>query len=174
MQPREIERLLPSVFQRTLHPPLGHPERREPTVLGALIEVMSALHAPSEAALDELEKNFDPRRAPDRFVPFLAAWVNLDFRVTTGPGRQRELIAAAAELSRWRGTARGLIRFLELATGETGFRIDEQVPGAEGKPRPFHVRVEAPAATRAHQPMLEQIIEREKPAYVTYELTFVG
>ena len=38
----------------------------------------------------------------------------------------RELIAAAAQLSQWRGTAQGLQRFLETATGIEGFELDEE------------------------------------------------
>jgi len=163
MRRREIERLLPGVVQRTLS---------ESPLLVAYLEAMSALHAPSEAVLEGLATNFDPRRAPDAFVPFLARWVDLALPVTTGLGRMRELVASAVELSQWRGTARGLLRFLEVATGETGFRVDERVPGPNGRPRPFHVRVIAPASVEPHRPMVERIIELEKPAYVTYELVF--
>jgi hypothetical protein len=34
------------------------------------------------------------------------------------------------------------------------------------------MRVIAPAGLEPHRPMLERIIELEKPAYVTYELRF--
>lgn len=163
MRRREIERLLPAVFQRTA---------AEGSPLVALLEVMEALHAPVEAALEGLAANFDPRRAPDRFVPFLARWVDLPLSVALGRGRLRELIALRAGLSAWRGTGRGLLRFLEVATGATGFRIEERVVDAAGRARPFHIRVIAPEALSPHRPMLQQIIEREKPAYVTYELSF--
>jgi hypothetical protein len=93
--------------------------------------------------------------------------------VTTGLGRLRELVAAAVDISRWRGTARGLLLFLTTATGRTDFEVDEAVPGPDGLPRPFHVRVRAPSEVEAHRLLLERIIEREKPAYVTYELLFV-
>jgi phage tail-like protein len=175
----EIERLLPVVFQRTAT--TGNP-------LTALLEVMEMLHAPSETALRNLDATLDPRRAPDAFVPFLARWVDLEplFEqsgqeysverqrqpITTGLGRLRELVATAAELSRWRGTAKGLLLFLETATGVSGFAIDEQVPGPDAQPRPHHIRVRAPAATAAHQILIERIIELEKPAHVTYELEF--
>jgi len=163
MRRKEIERLLPGVMQRTLsHSPL----------LRAYLEAMAALHAPSERVLDGLATHFDPRRAPDAFVPFLAQWVDLTIPVTTGLGRMREWVASAVELSQWRGTARGLLRYLEVATAATGFHIEERVPGPDGRPRPFHLRITAPAAVAAHQPMVERIIELEKPAYVTYELVF--
>lgn len=163
MRSPDIARLLPGVFQRTVQP--GAP-------LAALLEVMEALHSPSEAVLSGLESHFDPRRAPERFVPFLARWVGMDLPVTTGLGRLRELVAAAVEISRWRGTARGLRLFLTTATGRTDFEVDEAVPGPNGRPRPFHIRVRAPAEVAGHRLLLERIIEREKPAYVTYELHF--
>ena len=136
MKRTDIARLLPDIFQRTL---------REGEPLLALLEVMEGLHAPSEAALEELPALFHPLRAPERFVPFLARWVDLGVPVTTGLGRQRELVSAAAELSRWRGTVHGMLLFLRTATGRQDFVIDEQVPGKDGRPRPFHIRVRAPA-----------------------------
>jgi phage tail-like protein len=163
MKSAEILRLLPGVIQRTARP--GNP-------LAAVLSVMEALHAPSEEVLENLDALFDPRRAPDRFVPFLARWVDLDLPVTTGLGRLRELSAAGVELSRWRGTARGLLLFLSTATGRQDFEVDERVPGPDGVPLPFHIRVRAPGELVPHRPMLERIIELEKPAYVTYELHF--
>lgn len=172
----EIESLLPGVFQRTLHP--DNP-------LWALVGVMEALHAPSEQVLGRLDAVCDPRRTPDAFVPFLARWVDLDRifghapgrgarrePITSGLGALRELIASAAFLSQWRGTGPGLTRFLEIATGAPGFAIDEAVAGDDGLPRPFHIRVRAPALVRAHEALIDWIISLEKPAYVTHELVF--
>lgn len=164
MRSLEIQRLLPGIFQRALEPN---------SPLEALLDVMEALHAPSESVLAGLDALFNPYRAPDAFVPLLAKWVDLDLPVTTGLGRMRELVASGAELSRWRGTARGLRLFLQTATGVRDFVIDERVPGPDGRPRPFHFQVSAPASLEPHGVLLERIIEREKPAYVTHELRFV-
>lgn len=170
-----IESLLPGVVQSALRD--GGPMR-------ALLEVMEALHEPSEEVLSSLDERFDPRRAPDAFVPFLARWVDLDHLFEEGAeasgrlpeaielGPLRELVALATHLSRWRGTRRGLVLFLETATGERGFEVDERVRGDDGTVRPFHLRVTAPAGTHGRRALLEKIIEREKPAYVTYELRF--
>jgi phage tail-like protein len=181
MKQNVIERLLPFVFQRTVSP--GSP-------IAAVLAVMEALHEPSEAALQRLDSTLDPRRAPDAFVPFLARWVDLEplfgwpaqehsieherEPITTGLGRLRELVATAAQLSRWRGTAKGLLLFLETATGVEGFQIEEQVPGPDGLPQPYHIRVRAPAATAEHRVLLERIIELEKPVHVTSEVEFVA
>lgn len=175
MKRTEIERLLPGIFQRTVKPG---------GLLAALLDVMETLHAPSESILQDLEIFFDPYRAPDPFVPYLAGWVDLESLLIgvseedkaasfpTGVGQLRELVAAAAFLSQWRGTRKGLLRFLETATGTKGFEINEQVMGVDGQPRPFHLHIRAPQETQNHQGMIEQVIELEKPAYVTYELEF--
>jgi len=137
---------------------------------------MEAFHRPSEAILVGLDAEFDPRRTRSSFLPFLAQWVDLhnvlvDPRAEEGgdarmwskidTGRLRELIANAAYLSQWRGTAKGLRMFLAIATGDSGFEIDERAP--------FHFRVRIPKALAPRIVMIERIIQSEKPAYVTYE-----
>jgi phage tail-like protein len=175
MKRTKIEALLPSVFRRTVHP--GSP-------LFALLQEMEEQHEPSEEALANLDAFFDPYRAPHRFVPLLAHWVDLEKLLgesaddlatdpfPPGLGRLRELVASAAYLSRWRGTAQGLKLFLETAMGAQGFEIIEVPLDAEGRPRPFHVAIRAPQATEGYRELIEQIIEIEKPAYVTYDLDF--
>jgi phage tail-like protein len=179
MKRREIEDLLPWVFRRTVQP--GSP-------LASLLDVMEALHEPSERVLESIDVALDPRRTGDAFVPYLARWVDLErlledetgrieivagrSPLPTGLGYLRELVAAAAELSQWRGTARGLLLFLETSTGTRGFEIDEQVPGPDGRPQPFHLRVRAPESTARFRSLIDRIIRMEKPAYVTYELEF--
>ena len=180
MKRTEIEHLLPGIFQRTV---------QEGTPLFALLEVMERLPAVDEAVLDQLDAFFDPYRTPDAFVPFLTGWVDLDWLLLevpeeftelappplpSGIGRLRELVATATFLAQWRGTAKGLLRFLETATGVQGFVIEEQVPGPDGLPMPFHIRIRAPQETAPYRVMIERIIESEKPAYVTYELQIMG
>lgn len=178
MRRSEIERLLPEVVRSSV---------ADGTPLAAILDAMAQLHAPDEQVLDTLDAFFDPARTDDRFVPLLARWVDLERlftqsaatsgtasseAISTGHGRLRELIARAAFLSKWRGTRTGLIAFLETATGTSGFLIDEQVTGEDGRPRPFHIRVSAPAAQSPHRALIERIVELEKPAYVTYQLAF--
>jgi phage tail-like protein len=181
MKQNAIKHLLPGIFQRTAVE--GNP-------LSAILDVMEALHAPSEEKLRTLATNFDPYRAPDAFVPFLARWVDLDrlFEkpsevsrarqslprlLPTGLGRLRELIAHAAQLSQWRGTSKGLLLFLETATGTRGFEIEERVPGADRRPRPFHFVLRTPRELLPYRALIERIAESEKPVYVTYEIEFV-
>lgn len=173
MKSNEIKRLLPEVFQQTAAPG---------TLLSALLEAMETLHEPSEEVLRELDTYFDPVRAPNRFILFLASWMNLDrlwrshptdtllAAFPNGLQRLRQLVIHAAFLAQWRGTNKGLVAFLELATGITGFVIEEQVPGPGGQPRPFFIRVSAPQAAAPFEALLRRIIELEKPAYVQADL----
>jgi len=181
MKRNAIRHLLPGVFQRTIQP-------QGP--LNALLGVMEKLHEPSEQILENLSATFDPRQTPDRFVPFLARWVDLEWlfedesnetraaesrygSFSPGLGHLRELVAAATFLAHWRGTAKGLLLFLETATGTQGFEINERVAAPDGLPRPYHILIRAPESTARHQALIERIIEFEKPAYVTYDLEFI-
>lgn len=171
MQRPDIEALLPAVFQDAIHP--GSP-------LDAVLEVAACLPQPVEELLASADRLFDPRRAPAEMVAFLAHWVDLDHflvgqgsdgsggSLPTGLGHLRELCAAAAELSRQRGTCQGLVRFLEIATGHVGFRIEENV-GRGGAAHPFHLSVTAPATAQDYRELIHAIVAFEKPAYVTYD-----
>lgn len=172
MKARDIERVLPGVFRRGLPPhdlPADRPKEERWPLLRLLTSVMSeVLLDPAESKLDTIDRQLDPRRADPEFVAFLARWVDLDLPVTTGPGYLRELVATAVTLAKWRGTLQGLKLFLQTATGEQSFEIDEEVRGHDGEIVPFRIRVHAPRSIAAKdRPMVRRIVELEKPAYVT-------
>jgi phage tail-like protein len=179
MKLERIKSMLPGIFQRAAEPD---------SPLYALLGVMEALHQPSESILDDLDVFFDPRFTLDDFIPMLAGWMDLDRLFPKRRGRRtaesldptvppmdvqrlRMLVANASWLAQWRGTIRGLRRFLELATGSNEFEFSENFDSL-GQPRAFHLRVLAPEAMRSHQALLYRIIRSEKPAYVTFDLTF--
>jgi len=193
MKLNEIERLLPVVYQRCINPA---------SPMYALLDVMEGLHEPAEQVLERIDSYFDPNTAPESFVRYLAEWVDLsrylgeefsgesditrtfaasvdperlpNLAASIEPGRLRILIGLAAELSQWRGTARGLKLFLETATGVSGFNIEESINHDGGSLRVFHFRVVAPKAAARHQGLITKIINGEKPAYVSYELVFAS
>ncbi|MEV0428847.1 phage tail protein [Micromonospora sp. NPDC050495] len=164
MRRAAIERLLPAAYQRAAGPG---------SVLGALLDVMEALHAPDEAVLADVDSLFAPYRTPDGFVAYLTRWVAMD-HVVAAPradappplplGRLRDLVAHGALLARWRGTPYGMRTALELATGVTGFGLDEPAD------RPFHVVVRVPPAAAGQLAVITRIVEAEKPAAVTVEI----
>jgi phage tail-like protein len=173
MRVADIRRLLPAVMQRAA---------TEGTPLEALLATMEAIHAPIEGAFSRFPFALDPRTAPAEFLPFISEWVDVrdlasmetrtDARVSRGRepdsenARLRALAMAAAELAKWRGTRRGLLRLLELATGVTGFEIVEG-RASDGTPRPFSIDVIVPADAAAALPLVTRILTKEKPAYAT-------
>ncbi|MDX2161979.1 MAG: hypothetical protein SF162_11690 [bacterium] len=180
MNRSEIELLLPEIFRLTLHDEANG-------LLGGLIDVMLTLLEPSEAILDSLAEYFDPYRAPQLFVHYLAGWVDLDpFWIQnpesfhdaarlpdfpSGLDNLRVLVARAAYLSQWRGTHKGMLTFLETATGVGGFRIDEIVQDESGAVIPFHIVVQVPPGAVQYRGLIERIVQLEKPAYVTAAIT---
>ncbi|MFG1882660.1 phage tail protein [Micromonospora sp. NPDC049102] len=168
MRRSAIERLLPAAYQRACVPG---------SVLWALLDVMEGLHAPDEAILAEVDALFDPYRAPDDMVVRLTRWVAMDHVVAShrpdAPlplpvGRLRDLVAHGALLARWRGTPYGMRRALEVATGVSGFAIDEP------DERPFHIVVRVPAVAADHLAVITRIVEAEKPAAVTAEVVLAA
>ena len=176
----KIKALLPAVFQQAVV---------EGTPLYSLLAVMEQLHAQTEHTLAIIDCNFDPRRAPERFIPMLAQWVDLGWLIgqaapSAEPGdekspdrsavlstdRLRDLVIVAVDLSRRRGTVDGLSRFLKLALGSDGFKFHENVNSA-GQTTPFHLWIEADPALKSQCPLIERIVATEKPAYLTHELT---
>lgn len=170
MQADRIVRLLPEVYQRAIAP--GTP-------LAALIELMEQLHAPVEDALERYPEYFDAQRAPERFVPYLAHWVDLarwlddaTGEFDAGVGRLRQVVAAAPQLSRSRGTAEGLRAALEWATGVAGVRIDEASDDPLAHRRAFHIVVRMPAEASRLERLVRRIVAQEKPAHVTADIVF--
>lgn len=177
MDHARIARLLPETYQAAVKP-------KNP--LGAALLVMETLQAPAEAALASLDAHVDPLRAPPDFALMLARWLDLDRyldwtggrpgegtpRYAAGLGRLRLLCLEAAELSRWRGTRRTLERILSVATGLSGYSVQENPPGPKGAARLFHLRVVAPAAAQPLADLVRRIVDEERPAYTTYEIEF--
>ena len=174
MRRDEIAYLLPEIFRRTLSSSAGQP----PNVLWALLGVMERLHAPDEEILDHLERYFDPNTLPaDKvasFMPFLARWVDMDWVLLNGCdyeaglGCLRDLILAAPRLAASRGTRQELKEFLEIATGLSGFTI-EDTPDL-----PFNILVTCPSEANRFRALVERIVAGEKPAYVKCALRFSG
>jgi predicted flap endonuclease-1-like 5' DNA nuclease len=179
---QEIARLLPAVLRRG-----RAPDRADP--LSILLSAMAALQLRPEGVLDELEAFYDPQRAPLDSLVFLAYWMDLEALIAPGqpsglawrgredwravvaegvpPGiidRLRDLIGEAVPLLRQRGTAQGLVRFLQAATGAQGFVV------FESRERPFHIHVAYPVEVARYAGLVRRIVELVKPAYLTCDL----
>lgn len=173
MEPRRILHYLPQNYQVAA---------AEQNVLMAVLAVMDSMHAPSERVLGSIDSYFDPYRAPDPFVLMQASWLGLDryFEWTggnygrgepsfpTGIGRLRLLISEYPSLVRSRGTRFALTRFLEVATGLSGFSVDD----GSGTGADFHVLVRAPKSASPLNNFVRAIVAGERPAHATWDVQF--
>ena len=176
----EVADLLPEVLRREVAAGDASP-------IAVLVAAMAELQGSVEASRSSITQVVDAYACSDRFVPMLASWVQLDrifdrehalacdpreHRSSCDLARARELIAQAASCAKLRGTATGLRRMLVLATGCQAVMVDEVVPGPDGEPLPFHIRVRLPADQARHRGLVERIVCSEKPAYTTHEVRF--
>ena len=135
--------------------------------------------APVFCTLDNLAACFDPRLAPADFVAWLAGWVGLALDEHWPLQRQRALVAEAAELYRWRGTAKGLSAHVALYTGSEPEIVDSggcrwsptpdaPPPGSPGPHVTVRVRVADPSSIDRKR--IDRIVGAAKPAHVAHEI----
>jgi phage tail-like protein len=72
-----------------------------------------------EQEINHLFKYFDPKLAPNEFLPWLASWINLSLDDDVQEQRRRKFIRRAAGLYRRKGTPGALVEFLEIYTGKS-------------------------------------------------------
>jgi phage tail-like protein len=159
------------------------------------LSIFEKTFEPTVQKLESIWAYLDPRTAPQGLLPFLAAWVAWPLDNNWDLPQQRHLILNAVEIYRWRGTKRGLRLYLHLYTG---LPLDEHLPEAEkhigieevftegfvlnsayigqdavlGGGHPFHffVRLRPDSPDQINLEQIRNLIEREKPAFCTFEL----
>lgn len=145
--------------------------------------------APLSEMLDGMDRRFGADTAPPDFLPWLATWAALAMDENWQEMKRRLLIQEAAELYRWRGTRRGLSRYLEIYAGVTPQINDQPFAGMRLGPNtllgqgatvlgdvPVHtfvVTLAMPGAAAINEQIVRDIIESEKPAHTGYALRIV-
>jgi phage tail-like protein len=147
--------------------------------LKALEEVLD----PIVTLLDCLPAHLDPKLAPPEALHVMALWLGLPFEEHLPRERQERLVENALEISRSRGTARGLQLLLELMFGDPdrtgdpvfvvedgGYCVVGSAPPADHaerpEPRTFVLRWTQPI-DEDRQAAVRRVVEREKPVNVT-------
>ena len=171
---------------------------REVDFVGRLLKIFEESLEPDVKIFDALWAYVDPILAPETMLPFLAHWVGWEMSPLLDIKRQRYLIKQAMQIYRWRGTRRGLRFYIHLFTGlpldehlpegqkhidifevaGRGFILNEAQLGVDasaGGGRPFHfiVRIRNDLPSTINIDLIHQIIEREKPAFCTYDLEII-
>lgn len=151
-------------------PPCYH----EDDFLGRFLLIFETILDPLERTIDQLERVFDPRLAPEPLLPWLAFWVDLVLNEKWPLDRRRALVGAAAELYRWRGTRHGLSEYIRMYTGVEPMIVEpeqEQQRGGSTLPaHMFRVILDVPDPNEIDRDVVEAIIETEKPAHTGYIL----
>lgn len=169
---------------------------REVDFIGRFLKIIETTFEPDLQILQSFWAYLDPLTAPESMLPFLAHWVGWELEPNISTRLQRRLIRCAMQIYRWRGTRYGLRFFLHLLTGlpldesfeevdkhisiresfSRGFVFGETHLGEDsilggGQPFHFSVHLRRDEPTRElDESVIRLVIEREKPAFCTYDL----
>jgi phage tail-like protein len=157
--PRPLIDTLPGLYQ-------------DDPVTRAWTAALDDLIAPVFLTLDSFPAYLDPRLAPEDFVPWLASWVGITLDPSWPLGQRRAAIAGAAELYRWRGTARGVTEAVELATGVTPELSESGTTTWSNRPTVGHVSAE-PTGDGPPPPAPHQLVRLRVPAGTAPDLNAV-
>jgi phage tail-like protein len=165
--------------------------------MGRFLMLFESFWNPIDNQIGGLENYFDPMLTPPRLLGWLGSWLNVNVNGELPEARKRRLIQRAARFYRQRGTRAGLEAMLELWTdGKAtivehrsqnlrlgkGMRLGSGVAlGHRNTPFSFTVRITIPPVDgeeplpqhqriEALRPLIEQILDAEKPAHTTYSL----
>jgi phage tail-like protein len=175
---------LPAVFERD-------------ELMGRFLMLFESFWQPIEGQIDAMPYYFDPRTTPAGFLPWLASWLDLDLDERWSEAQVRQLIRWAIALHRSRGTKWGLLKYLEIYTGQRA-KVIEQISnnfvlgpdarlgpaialGRGNRPHTFTVNLRLPEPDPTNAPektreeklirrTVESIIDMQKPAHTLYTL----
>lgn len=133
--------------------------------MGRYLRIFETIWEPLEWRQNYIDLYFDPRTCPPAFLPWLASWLDITINPFWPESRIRRLIAEAAELYRWRGTAYGLTRMIEVVTGLTP-KITED----PAQPFTFRVAVTIPPGSDVDAVLIDELVRMHKPAHAGYIL----
>ncbi len=140
--------------------------------VGALEQLLD----PLVGTLDGLPAHFEPSLVEGDQLQLLAGWLGVELEESWPLDRKRELVRRASDLSRRRGTRRGLEEALAVVFPDLPLRVED--PGgvvwardpselpAQGAPE-FYVYCDIPLEEPAG---LARMIEVMKPVHVNYRL----
>src|SRR5579864_9147933 len=107
----------------------------ESDFLGRYLLIFESIWEALEQRQDHIAMYFDPRTCPEALLPWLAGWFDLKTGFHWPEVRTRDLVEQVSDLYRYRGTAYGLTKMLEIWTGVT-----PEITEDPNEPFVFHVR----------------------------------
>jgi phage tail-like protein len=141
--------------------------------------------------LDNHYMYYNPLESPDEFFKWVASWFSLNLNYEIEDRRLRLLVKEAVTLYKWRGTAIGIRRFLEIVTGIEPVIYENSTPFSEfviegsslterhiinKRLTPYSFTVHFPVESRSFNmdtlKLINEIIKNEKPINVDFYITF--
>ncbi len=194
-----LERQLPAIYAEEmdrLQEASGEPY--EPPFFRRYLRGFDDALEPMKETLDNLHRFFGAYETPPDFLPWLATWVDLVLDQNWPEMKRRRLIREAVELYRWRGTRRGLMRYLEIYAGVKpeindrpfrGMRLGPDTVLGTGLEDPekahqntvlgdvpdhtFVVTIAVPDPSAISEQTVRDIIDAQKPAHTAYVVRIV-
>jgi phage tail-like protein len=141
------------------------------------VGALEAVLDPIVAVIDALPAHFNPDHAPRDVLNLLAAWLGIEVDESQPLPERRRLVRQSAELSRRRGTVRGLELALGLAFPKLPLRVEDNggvtwgadKPARESSASAFVVYCDKPIPETT-QAAVARCIEQYKPVQCTYRL----
>ncbi len=182
--------LLPELLQHADSGPGSGGDAAPP--VARLLKVIDPMFAELESLLDQIPDYFDPLRAREDFLPWLASWTALVLRADWSPEQKRTVLSKIIPLYRKRGTKAGLEEYLKIYVGEGASIFDEHDPMRVGTistvgvdtvvggmpPYLFRVNVAFttpdPAELSRKTESVRAVLDIEKPAHTFYSLSISG
>jgi len=144
--------------------------------LARFLLIFEAILAPIDRTVENISHAFDPDVAPAAVLPWLGSWLGLAFDEGWPEERRRELIRSAAMLYHWRGTRKGMSEFIRIYTGVVPEIVEPslgQLANSRDLAFRFTVRLTVPQGTAIDRPLLQRIIDAEKPAFAVGALEVI-
>ncbi|MCL4240939.1 MAG: hypothetical protein KJ048_06255 [Dehalococcoidia bacterium] len=144
--------------------------------LGRFLLIFEHILSPIDRTIENIPDYFDPDLAPPDVVTWLGSWLGLVLDARWPDERRRDVVKAAPELFRWRGTRRGLSHFLRLYTGVEPEIIEpslRDVANDRTRAYRFSVRIRVGRRSPLSRQLVETIIETEKPAFAACSLEWI-
>ncbi|GAA1432239.1 phage tail protein [Microlunatus lacustris] len=156
---------------------------REDAMARGLCAGLDEVLAPVLSTLDSFPAYLDLSTAPVDLVPWLGQWLGVPAGTSGGDGRDRAVLAAAADLQVRGGTAAGIAHAVEAAHGvtvevrENGAASWSSTPGGElpGQPGPaIVVVVQLRPGEVVDVDRLDALVCTLKPAHVEHRVQVQG
>lgn len=142
-----------------------------------------------EEKIDRLSEHFNPKKAPEEFLSWLAGWTAFTIRSDLNLEQRRKFIANIIQRYQWRGTKKNMEELLKIFSvgvptvdeaASSGLQIGDQSTIGEdtyiggGSSHFFRVTIKLAKVTEKllarEFEIIRALIELEKPAHTFYEL----